>query len=287
MSKPSSEREEWSDVVTSKGPCVDCGSSDNLVTYADGHSFCFGSCSELKSRPDGSEPSAKPATPSSPRGLLKPGPGAFDDLKSRNLKQDTLQRYGYFRAGYSGDTVHVAPYYSQRGTLVQQKLRGPNKRFTVVKGEDVDGGLGDCQLFGQHVFGEKFDKKVVVTEGELDAMSVGQATQFKLAAVSIPSGIAQAVKALKANYRWLDRFEEIILWFDDDEVGQAAIQECAELFPGGEGQDHPRGRLQGRLGCAPSQPPGRHHGGRLGSRGVASSGHRQRLPVCQRLRDGG
>jgi hypothetical protein len=39
-----------------------------------------------------------------------------------------------------------------------------------------------------------------------------------------------AAKVLKANYLWLDRFEEIVLWFDNDEPGQAAADECARLL---------------------------------------------------------
>nr|WP_255663983.1 toprim domain-containing protein [Nitratireductor sp. B36] len=91
-----------------------------------------------------------------------------------------------------------------------------------------------CQLFGQHIWGDKFDRKVVITEGELDMLSVAQATNFKMAVVSIPAGVGSAVDALKANYRWLDRFEEIILWMDNDEPGQSVVAEAAGLFEPGK-----------------------------------------------------
>lgn len=94
--------------------------------------------------------------------------------------------------------------------------------------------LGTCRLFGHQVFGDKHDKRVVITEGELDAMSVAQATDFKFPCVSITTGSSGAKKSLKANWLWLNRFDTIILWFDDDEPGRAATEECATLFAVGK-----------------------------------------------------
>ncbi|MGV2346117.1 MAG UNVERIFIED_CONTAM: toprim domain-containing protein [Methylobacterium ajmalii] len=104
----------------------------------------------------------------------------------------------------------------------------------VLKAHPEAPSIGECQLWGRHVFGDRFDRKVVITEGELDAMSVAQVSDFKFACVSVNTGAKGAAKVLKANYLWLDRFEEIILWFDADEPGQAAVDECAKLFKVGK-----------------------------------------------------
>ena len=88
------------------------------------------------------------------------------------------------------------------------------------------------QLFMQHVWGDRFDKKVVVIEGELDAMTAAQETNWKMPVVSVPAGVGSAVDAVKANYRWLDRFEEVIFWMDNDDPGQSVIPKLAEMFPG-------------------------------------------------------
>ncbi|MFD1303460.1 toprim domain-containing protein [Methylobacterium marchantiae] len=169
-----------------------------------------------------------------PSDLLKSDQGAFDRLTKRGLESATLRRFGYFQAGFKGEKVHVAPYFDMDGEPAGQKLRSASKDFMVLKAHDNAPSIGDCQLFGRHVFGDRFDRKVVVTEGEIDAMSVAQADDFKYAVVSVPTGAKGAAKALKANYLWLDRFQEIILWFDNDEPGQAAVEECAKLFKVGK-----------------------------------------------------
>ena len=230
-------REDLSDVILSKGPCPDCGSDDNLVTYGDGHRWCYSpGCGKKPSvEPDGitlkketrkvSEPSS--AVPFTTQHMA-------EGLKKRGLKLETLQKYGYFNHKVGGKVLQIAPYYDQRGRLAYQKYRNAEKHFWFEELSADAPKVKDLQLFGMHVFGEKHDKKVVVTEGELDAMSVYQAMGGKVPVVSIVSGADSAVNSLKANYRWLDRFEEIILWFDNDEPGQKPIPECANLFEPGK-----------------------------------------------------
>lgn len=166
----------------------------------------------------------------SPQGTGDP----FPHLTKRGLRPETLKRYGYFIAPYKGQPVHVAPYFDQQGELVCQKLRFPDKSFAVLKARPDVPAINECLLFGRQVYGDKYDKRVVITEGELDAMSVGQELGFGIPSLSINGGSKAAAKAIKANWLWLDRFEEIILWFDDDEPGLTAAQECAQLFAVGK-----------------------------------------------------
>jgi twinkle protein len=73
----------------------------------------------------------------------------------------------------------------------------------------------------------------VITEGEIDAMSVSQAQGNKWPVVSIPNGAQAAKKALSKSLEYLSGFEEVVLMFDADEAGREAAAECAELFPPG------------------------------------------------------
>lgn len=234
------QHREGSDTVVSKGPCSDCGAHDNLVTYADGHQFCFTPGCGLKNRGRGemepTEDGGFPTATSKPAGDRVDYTEAHmhDGLKSRRLKKETLRRFGYFLHKEGGKTHHVAPYYSQKGELALQKYRDAGKNFWFQPIIENAPSPKMAQLFGQSVWGDKYDRKVVITEGEIDAMTVAQATDFKLAAVSIPSGVGSALDALKANYRWLDRFSEIILWMDNDGPGQAVVAECANLFEPGK-----------------------------------------------------
>ena len=76
-------------------------------------------------------------------------------------------------------------------------------------------------------------KIVVVTEGEIDALTVSQLQGNKWPVVSVPTGASGAFKAIKAHLNWFDSFEKVILMFDQDEVGQQAALKCAELFKPG------------------------------------------------------
>jgi len=76
-------------------------------------------------------------------------------------------------------------------------------------------------------------KKLVVTEGEIDALSVSQAQDNKWAVVSIPTGSSSAAKVFKANHNWLSMWEEVILMFDEDEAGRRAVESVVQLLPQG------------------------------------------------------
>ena len=41
-------------------------------------------------------------------------------------------------------------------------------------------------------------------------------------------------KAIKQNFEWLQQFDKIILWFDNDEPGRKAAQEAADALPPGK-----------------------------------------------------
>lgn len=227
------DRPEGHDVCVGTEPCPKCGSSDNLKRYADGHAYCFSAGCEHHEPANDSSATRRPAPPPSqgkaPTDLLKADrPDAWDGLVKRKIDGDTLRRFGYFRGTFKDRTVHVAPYHDAAGNVVCQKLRFPNKD----EGFPQLGGTASvkCQLFGQRIWGASYDRRVVVTEGEIDAMSVAQATGFKFPVVSVGGGAASARAHIMRNIDWLLRFEQVILWFDDDEPGRKAMQECVECF---------------------------------------------------------
>lgn len=74
-------------------------------------------------------------------------------------------------------------------------------------------------------------KKIVITEGEIDALSVAEAQNCKWPTVSIPNGVNSAVKAVSKDIEWLLGFDEVVLMFDMDKVGQEAAKAVAEVFP--------------------------------------------------------
>ena len=195
-------------------PCPSCGSSDALARYTDGHGHCF-SCLYYEHGDD-----TAPSTITKTHTSLMDFTGDFVPLKGRNLREDTLKK---FNVRYDHDTKTIRfPYYSQAGQLVGFKSRDTDKDFRWT------GKNEDHALFGQQLWGR--GKEIVITEGELDCLSVFQ-IRPSWPVVSLPNGAAGAKKALQHQLKWLMGFESIILFFDSDEPGQQAAQDCASLFP--------------------------------------------------------
>lgn len=154
--------------------------------------------------------------------------GEYRPLMARKISEDTARKFGYMVGEYKGKTVQIAPYHNESGVIVAQKLRFADKTFTVTGDTKQIGGL----LFGSHLWSG--GKKIVITEGEIDAMSVSQAQGNKWPVVSVPNGAQGAKKSLQKNLEYLGGFEEVILMFDQDDAGRKAIEECAPLFQPGK-----------------------------------------------------
>jgi len=161
----------------------------------------------------------------SSKGLLRGSPKA---LAKRGITEETCRKWGYVRAPFNGKSVHVAQYYDENNRVVAQKLRMPNKDF-IWKG-DRKSAKG---LYGQWLWREG-GRKIVITEGEIDALTVSQLQDNKWPVVSLPDGAGSALKAIRKELQYLNTFEQVILMFDMDEPGQEAVQKCVGLFPPGK-----------------------------------------------------
>lgn len=152
--------------------------------------------------------------------------GNFAPLVKRGISEETCKKFGYTIALLNGKPVQIAPY-TRGGEVVAQKLRFPGKEFKFV------GDTEDVELFGQSVW-RSTGRRVVVTEGEIDAMSVAQAFNLKWQAVSVGNGAAGAKKHVARQIDFLEGFEEVVFAFDNDEPGRKAAKECAALLTPGK-----------------------------------------------------
>lgn len=152
--------------------------------------------------------------------------GVSKALTKRGINLETAQKFGYQVGTHAGKQVHIEPYYKD-GVLTGQKFRTADKEFYSL------GDMRGVELFGQHVW-PSGGRKIVITEGALDCLSVSQIQNNKWPTVSIQHGAASARKSLSAQLEYLNTFEEVILMFDMDEVGRAAAVDCVSLFPAGK-----------------------------------------------------
>lgn len=209
-------------------PCPHCGSSDANAEYDDGHSFCFSCETHTQAGEPGSAASPATRIPAADQtkqqeNLLQ---GEAKAIATRGLSQDSCQRFGYTIGQYRGEPVQIATYRDSKGLPVAQKLRFKDKRFQIV------GNAKAMTLYGSHLWSK--GKKLVICEGEIDTISVSQIQNHKWATVGLTNGAPSAVKAIKANWDYLENFEQIILMFDMDQVGQDAAKAVAEILPVGK-----------------------------------------------------
>lgn len=204
-------------------PCPKCDSSDAFNIDDRGWGKCFSCGANVP--PDSLEPSQTSTGrvvpikgQSSDTGAYNASQGIiYRALTDRKINIRAMETYG---VGFRGSDL-VFPY----GEGVAAKVRkNGNKEFTI------EGDWKASQtLFGQERFpaGQKF---VLVVEGELDALSAHQMMSYKTPVVSVRNGAQSALKDCKANYEYLDSFDEVVFCFDGDKPGLEAQSQCAELF---------------------------------------------------------
>ena len=147
--------------------------------------------------------------------------GSAVRLKKRRLDEKTCERFKIYK---DGDTLRFH-YHNKDGQVIGAKIRTANKIFSYEG--DTEG-----TFFGQHLW-KGHGKQIIVTEGELDAASYSQMYPT-WDVVSLPTGAAGAKKAVQKNYEFLQGYDSIILWFDNDEPGQEAAKAAAGVLPPGK-----------------------------------------------------
>jgi twinkle protein len=232
-------------VVQKNLPCLnlDCGSSDARQLYEGDTSFCF-SCKkffpanykevsvdkELEDTPY-TEKSKIPKAPKAFRPYVKIA--TLEEIKEYNSRgfverkiTKPITEYYNVKVSYNEDgdiDTHYYPYGLNAAEPTGYKIRKLPKEFSST------GKLSS--LFGQAVF-PKGGKRVIITEGELDAMSIAQAYYEKYTkvypVVSIRS--ASAINDLVPAREWLRAYEEVLLCFDNDSAGQEALSKAIKII---------------------------------------------------------
>jgi len=217
-------------------PCPSCHSSDANSMYSDGHQYCF-TCGTYTKPEDNQEDTAVGDESFEEWGgewedhspKEKFISGAYLPIKKRGgITIETCKKFDYAVAKIHDKPVHIANYRNKAGLWVAQHVRFADEKDFIWIGK-----ANQVVLFGQHLFGSG-GKRLVITEGELDCLSISQAFNNRWPTVSIPSGINGAKKTIQANLEWIESFQEVVLAFDDDVPGREGIQECAPLLTPGK-----------------------------------------------------
>lgn len=211
--------------------CPFCNGGDSEDTYTfslnieTGNYYCFrGSCSasggieqlaahfgeKIKGR------NLKMNTKSSmqyklPRTELHPlTPQILSYFASRKISEETLQTYGV-SADKNGNIVF--PFTLDKD-LVYVKYRKPNPPSPRDPKEWQESDTRPI-LFGMDLC--DFSMPLVITEGEIDALSLREAGVTNV--VSVPCG-CENMKWIEECWDWLERFEQITIFGDNDPPGR-------------------------------------------------------------------
>ena len=208
--------------------CAKCGSTDANAVY-ENNTYCY-ACNQWATLEGGTEVEEVEKVETTKLSQQESdyiGGLECNGFRERKITRQVSEAFGV-RSTKSAEGAITNRYYpyTKDGVVTAYKLR-------VVEGKkfSTKGDFKGVDLFGQSLF-PAGGRKIVITEGEEDALAVAQAHQDKYQTiypvVSIPNG-ATALKSVLANREYLRSFDEVILMMDNDAAGQEALAQVAKI----------------------------------------------------------
>lgn len=161
-------------------------------------------------------------------------------MKGKQQMQHTTENLNVVHKQFRGVSNEVLDFYdvvsfaNDEGQIVKQGYSYPSggrKVRTVPKGFYAESGFRGDELFGMNKFNAGSHSVVIITEGELDAMSAFQMLEKKYPVVSLPSATPPRKLWQGKAKEWLDTFSKIVLSVDTDGPGDGVADKIAALFP--------------------------------------------------------
>jgi len=169
-------------------------------------------CKEFGEVADGDRyiPPARPKTYKQPVVKTRPVQSQIERyLTVRGFSKSTWER----RQVVEHQGAIAMPYYEE-GKLVLMKYRTtskPSKHWREEGGKPVFWGMDLCDTA----------KPLVICEGEMDALAMDECGVPNV--VSVPSG-ADDLTCVELCWEWLEKFNKIIIWGDNDKAGKEMVQ---------------------------------------------------------------
>lgn len=224
-----------SEVLLGKQPCK-CGSSDAKTYYMHGGSKCY-SCGVGKKvdSPDGTASAPVKTAAHKDYVSLSDIKGlGHADLSARGLNAVITEMFGV-RVGYDTATREPSDWYFPY--RIGSEVVGCKARKVKEKDFYTVGSMTkQVEPFGWHRV-SAHGKLLIITEGELDAMSATQMIKEKgkdYKVVSVPFGAQSAAEYVSKHLNLFQHFDKIILNFDADDAGIDAIGETAKVLTPGQ-----------------------------------------------------
>lgn len=164
------------------------------------------------------------------------GKEPYAGYKFRGISDDTYKTYGVLNLVNDPSVGVVEQYYPLTrvvegiAQICGTKVRKVPKAF-YAKGSNK---AESTQLFGQTIAEKSGKPSVVVTAGEIDALSVFE--MLKGMGSSCPAIVSGTVgekgtQQYRAQYEFFDKFERIYILPDQDEAGMEALDDAVQALP--------------------------------------------------------
>lgn len=162
-----------------------------------------------------------------------------DSKSYRGIRTDISRPFGV-RYGYSEEDGSVASTYyptTMGYEISGYKVRHHPKRFEAI------GETGkSVELFMQFAFKGKKGKYLLLTAGEIDALSAFQilADYQKtrgydpIPVVSSTIGETGSAKQVQQQYEFFENYERVLICYDNDKAGKEAAEKVAKCLPKGK-----------------------------------------------------
>lgn len=210
--------ETESEAIKTHQPCPHCGGHDPATYYSDGHAYCF-SCARRWNW------TGEETTERKEIRMEEIAEGKIREIADRGITEETAKKFGV-RTLVKDHKIarHFYCYFNKSGEKVAEKVRECATKEFFWRGDS-----SEIQLFGAQCQ-PTAGRFVVVTEGEVDCLSLWQVLGGRYTVVSLPNG-CKNFKALKNSYEYLEQFETVVLCLDGDKAGREAAERAVQYLP--------------------------------------------------------
>ena len=195
-----------------------CGASGNMIILSRDFGFRLGNEEYYV-------PKQKYRTLPTPAKPIEPKDKAIEYLKSRGISEKIARQYE-ITVQKDRDNVLVFPFYDEAGNLTFVKYRKTdfdkekdnNKEWCEAQTKPILFGMKQCYM--NH-------KTLIITEGQLDSLSVAEAGFQN--AVSVPTG-SKGMTWIPHCWDFVNQFEVIIVFGDYEKGHISLLDEISKRF---------------------------------------------------------
>jgi len=215
--------------------CLDvegCGSSDARQLYEDGGSKCF-SCGKSFFPPTTKE-KFEPTT------TIVSSADHITINKEAVIKRkiDEIKNYPPRPIAARGISTHITDFfgvkvsYNSNGVVDTHYYPYGDGAYKVRTMPKIFKWIGKSEGLGGKEFFSGGNKRLIICEGEIDRLSVAEATyqKYKKIYPVVNLSSSSMTKSLLLERDWIRTFEEVILCFDEDDAGRKATKEAIAII---------------------------------------------------------